>query len=149
MDGFPAESPAAEPKSRRLYSTLALVLLAIAMGSVIQALGWAQTSNYALVRALEHGTAKIDPYSWESRDSSYHNGHYYSVKAPGMAFLILPFSRGLKALGVDQLGPTMINGARSGNALRWARAGVPSGMYANNLALARVTRARITNYTPF
>jgi hypothetical protein len=134
---------------QRKLSTLSLILLAIAMGSVIQAMGWAQTSNYALVRAMEHGTAQIDEYSWETRDSSWYNGHYYSVKAPGMALLVLPFSRGMKALGVDQLGPAMIEGARSGNALRWARAGVPSGMYANSLKLATQTRARITNYTPF
>lgn len=135
--------------NRRRYSTIALVLLAIAMGSVIQAMGWAQTSNYALVRALEHGTAQVDPYSWESKDYSYYNGHFYSVKAPGMAFLILPFDRALKAVGADQLGPVMIAGAKSGNALRWARAGVPSGMYANSLKLAQETRGRITNYTPF
>jgi hypothetical protein len=135
--------------NRRRYSTIALVLLSIAMGSVIQAMGWAQTSNYALVRALEHGTAQVDPYSWESKDYSYYNGHFYSVKAPGMAFLILPFDRALKAVGADQLGPVMIRGAREGNALRWARAGVPSGMYADSLKLAQETRGRITNYTPF
>jgi hypothetical protein len=134
---------------RRKLSTISLILLAIAMGSVIQAMGWAQTSNYALVRALEHGTTQIDRYSWETRDSSYYNDHYYSVKAPGLAFLTLPFSRGLKAAGADQLGPVMIEGAKSGNALRWARAGVPSGMYANSLKLAHETRGRITNYTPF
>ncbi|MBJ7458064.1 MAG: hypothetical protein JHD02_02635 [Thermoleophilaceae bacterium] len=134
--------------SRKL-STISLVLLAVAMGSVIQAMGWAQTSNYALVRALENGTAQIDEYSWETRDSSYYKGHYYSVKAPGMAFLVLPFSMALKAVGADRLSVVMIEGARRGNALRWARAGVPSGMYANSLKLAQETRARITNYTPF
>ncbi|MFT4048686.1 MAG: hypothetical protein QM648_02470 [Solirubrobacterales bacterium] len=150
MDGFPAESPTAtSARTRRRLSTLALVLLAIAMGSMIQAMGWAQTSNYALVRALENGSAVIDEYSWETRDTSYYNGHFYSVKAPGMAFLVLPFDVALKAVGVDQLGPKMIEGAKKGNALRWARAGVPSGMYANSLKLAHETRARITNYTPF
>lgn len=149
MDGFPAESTASSARTRRRLSTLALVLLALAMGSMIQAMGWAQTSNYALVRALEHGSAKIDAYSWETRDSAWQDGHFYSVKAPGMAFLVLPFDRALKAVGADQLGPKMIDGAYKGNALRWARAGVPSGMYANSLKLARETRARITDYTPF
>jgi hypothetical protein len=134
---------------RRRLSTISLILLAIAMGSVIQAMGWAQTSNYALVRALERGRAQIDEYSWETRDTSYYEGHFYSVKAPGMAFLVLPFDRVLKAVGADRLGPKMIEGAKEGNALRWARAGVPSGMYANSLKLAHATRARITNYTPF
>lgn len=134
---------------QRKLSTISLILLAIAMGSVIQAMGWAQTSNYALVRALEKGTAQVDEYSWESKDYSYYNGHFYSVKAPGMAFLVVPFSLGLKAVGGESFAQTMVDGARRGNALRWARAGVPSGMYANSLALARETRARITNYTPF
>lgn len=147
MDGAPAET--APFWNKRRFSTLAIVLMAIAMGSTIQAMGWAQTSNYALVRALENGTAQIDEYSWETKDSSWYEGHFYSVKAPGMAFLVLPFSRGLKAIGADRLGVTMTEGAREGNALRWARAGVPSGMYANSLALARETRARVTNYTPF
>ncbi len=147
MDGASAET--APFWTKRRFSTLAIILMAIAMGSTIQAMGWAQTSNYALVRALEHGTAQIDPYSWETKDSSWHEGHFYSVKAPGMAFLVVPFSRGLKAIGADRLAVTMTEGAREGNALRWARAGVPSGMYANSLKLARETRARVTNYTPF
>lgn len=136
-------------KTKRRLSTLSLVLLAIAMGSVIQAMGWAQTSNYALVRALETGTAKIDPYSWETRDSSWFDGHYYSVKAPGMALLILPVDRAMKAVGIDQIGPAMAAGAHKGGALRWARAGVPSGLYANKMHLAAPTRERITNYTPY
>ena len=136
-------------RTRRRISTLSLVLLAIAMGSVIQAMGWAQTSNYALLRALETGTAKIDPYSWETRDSAWIDGHYYSVKAPGMLLLVLPIDRAMKAAGVDQLGPAMAESAHKGGALRWARAGVPSGLYANRMHLASPTRERITNYTPY
>jgi hypothetical protein len=124
------------------------VLLALAMGSVIQAAGWAQTSNFALVRALSHGSAKIDPYSWETRDSSYYQGHFYSVKAPGMAFLVLPFYAGLKAVGAESFSKQMALNARESGALRWYRAGVPSGQYAGNLALARETRSRIEFYTP-
>lgn len=137
------------PRSKRRLSTLSLILLAIAMGSVVQAMGWAQTSNYALVRALESGTAKIDPYAWETRDTSWNDGHFYSVKAPGMAFLVLPFDRAMKAVGIDQIGPRMSDSAHAAGALRWARAGVPSGLFANRMHLATPTRERITNYTPY
>ncbi len=128
---------------------MALILIAIAMGSVIQAMGWAQTSNYALVRALERGTAVIDPYAWETRDTSWTDGHFYSVKAPGMALLVLPFDRAFKAVGIDQIGPAMAARAHESGAWRWARAGVPSGQYVKKLKLARETRERITNYTPY
>ncbi len=136
-------------RRRRLYSNLALILIAIAMGSVIQAMGWAQTSSYALVRALERGTAVIDPYAWETRDTSWTDGHFYSVKAPGMALLVLPFDRAFKAVGLDQIGPAMATRAHEAGAWRWARAGVPSGQYVKKLTLARETRDRITNYTPY
>ena len=134
---------------RRTIGTLAIVLLALAMGTVIQTAGWAQTANYALVRALTDGKATVDEYSWESKDFSYTDGHYYSVKAPGMALLILPFHVTLQAAGAGDLSKSMALNAREGGALRWYRAGVPSGAYANNLDLARETRTRIEYYTPY
>lgn len=134
---------------QRKLSTISLIVLAIAMGSVVQGIGWAQSSNYALVRALEKGTAQVDAYSWESKDNSYFEGHYYSVKAPGMAFLVLPFSLGLKAVGGESLSQTMVNGAKGAGAFRQGGADVPEGMYAGSLKIAQETRATITNYTPF
>ena len=55
----------------------------------MQASGWAQVSNFALVRALSNGTAKIDPYHWETKDESWYKGHYYSVKSPILPALSL------------------------------------------------------------
>jgi len=69
---------------RRRRGLLAIVAVVIGYALVMQALGWAQTSYFALVRAFSHGTAEIDKYHWESRDESFHKGHFYSVKAPGM-----------------------------------------------------------------
>lgn len=134
---------------QRKLSTISLILLAIAMGSVVQGMGWAQSSNYALVRAFEQGTAQVDKYSWESKDNSYFEGHYYSVKAPGMAFLVLPFSLGLKAVGGESLSQTMVNNAKRAGAFRQGPNTVPDGMYAGSLKLAQETRATITGYTPF
>lgn len=130
------------------YGTVAIVLLAIAMGTVIQGLGWAQTSNFALVRALSDGTAKIDPYKWESRDTSYYQGHYYSVKAPGMAFVLLPAYMSLEAAGAPSLSREMVFNARDGGAMRWYRAGVKNKQYSNSVSIALKTRSDIENYTP-
>ncbi|MGI8595386.1 MAG: hypothetical protein ACR2ML_13675 [Solirubrobacteraceae bacterium] len=61
-------SDTARPARRR--GLLALVLLALAWAFVMQALGWAQTSYYALVKSLSDGTTSIDPYHWEKRDKA-------------------------------------------------------------------------------
>jgi hypothetical protein len=56
-----------------------------------QAGGWNQNSRVDMVRALvEHGTFTIDRYAHNTGDSSLRDGHYYSDKAPGAAFLCLP-----------------------------------------------------------
>lgn len=49
-----------------------------------------QTSHYALVRSLAAGTASIDRYEWITCDKAFFRGHYYSVKAPGLAVASLP-----------------------------------------------------------
>ena len=49
-----------------------------------------QASHYALVRSLATGTARIDEYEWFTCDKALYQGHYYSVKAPGLAVLSLP-----------------------------------------------------------
>src|SRR5206468_7177531 len=74
----------------RMRSRAAIVALAVGWALIMQSLGWAQTSYYAFVKALSHGTARIDAYHWETRDKSYINGHFYSVKAPGLAFVLTP-----------------------------------------------------------
>ena len=71
----------------------------IAAGSPVQRIGCNQTSHYALVRALADGTARIDPWQAETCDKSYFDGHFYSNKAPGLAFVALPPYLVLDALG--------------------------------------------------
>ena len=54
----------------------------------------------AAVKALVHeGSARIDPYHWETRDKSWFEGHFYSVKAPGLPFLTAPLYAGIDAVG--------------------------------------------------
>ena len=47
-------------------------------------------ANHAQVRALAAGQAEIDRWHWETRDKAWFRGHFYSVKAPGLAAFTLP-----------------------------------------------------------
>lgn len=69
---------------------LALALL-LCYGFFQQAPVWNEYSRYDLVRALvEDGTTSIDRYQENTGDKAFYNGHYYSDKAPGTAFLGVP-----------------------------------------------------------
>ena len=69
------------------------------MASPIAPLGWNQTSHYALVRALDDGTSRIDRYHVLTGDEALRDGHWYSARAPGLAFGSLPLYEGLEATG--------------------------------------------------
>jgi hypothetical protein len=111
---------------------LAIAALAFACAFVIQASGWAQTSYFAMVRSLAHGTPTIDRYHWETRDESYYRGHYYSVKAPGLALLTVPLYKGLDAAGFTDVSARAAHKADEGGAGRWVQAGYPVGLYGND-----------------
>src|SRR5438445_7146811 len=72
------------------WGIAAIVCVALAQASLIQAIGWNQTSHYALVSALDRGTARIDRYQSTTGDKARYRGHWYSARAPGLAFFALP-----------------------------------------------------------
>jgi hypothetical protein len=76
----------------------AIVSVGIAWGLVMHAMGWAQSSYYAQVRALAAGQSQIDPWQWQAKDEAWVDGHFYSVKAPGLAALTLPAYLALDSL---------------------------------------------------
>ena len=84
--------------SYRSLSVVAIAAVALACGTIVQRADWAQNAHYALVRALADGTPRIDAYHQDTGDKSFTNGHYYSVKAPGLAFVSLPPYLVLRAL---------------------------------------------------
>src|SRR5579884_2545819 len=95
-----SSSSARSTSSRRRYWWVAaLVCVALAQASVIEAVGWNQTSHYAFVRSLAHGTARIDPYQASTGDKARYHGHWYSARAPGLAFFLVPAYEGLRAVG--------------------------------------------------
>jgi hypothetical protein len=125
--------PADRSSPRRRRGLLAIVLLTVGYALLIQTQGWAQISNYALVRALADGTAKIDPYHWETRDESYYKGHYYSVKAPGLAFVTTPLYGALDAAGFKRYSRSAAETARNHGAGRWVGGKRPESLYGGSL----------------
>ena len=75
----------------------AIAALAVAWALLMHAMGWGQLASYAQVRALADGRAEIDRWHWETKDKAWIDGHFYSVKAPGLAALTLPAYLGLDA----------------------------------------------------
>ena len=73
----------------RRASLLAILALVLAYASVAQGGGANQLAHFSLVRALTHGTAQVDSYHWETKDLSWYHRHYYSSKAPGLAFILV------------------------------------------------------------
>lgn len=85
---------------------------------------WNVSSRLNLTYALaERGTFRIDDYHQNTGDKVYHQGHYYSDKAPGPSLLAVPFYLLLKWAGI-----------RSENFMRYgltlAVVGIPSALAA-------------------
>jgi 4-amino-4-deoxy-L-arabinose transferase-like glycosyltransferase len=133
---------------RRRAGTLAIIALAVAAGLVMQASGWAQTSNYSLVRALSDGTAKIDPYHWETKDESWVDGHYYSVKSPILPALTLPLYEVIKRTDAPHWAYEAAKSARGQGAWRWRPTATPQGLYGENRLRTYRIRGRIEQSTP-
>ena len=78
---------------------VAIVSLGVAWAVIMHAGGWAQQAHFAEVRALASGRAEIDRWHWETGDKAWIDGHFYSVKSPGLAVLSLPFYAVIDAFG--------------------------------------------------
>ena len=88
-----------------------VVVLALAYALPVQRFGCGQKAHYSLVRALADGTPRIDRWAKETCDISYFDGHYYSNKAPGLAFTTLPVYLALDVLGLvpmQRMGATRV-----------------------------------------
>ncbi len=133
---------------KRRYGLGAIACLAIAYAMVMHSLGWAETSNFALVRALADGKPEIDQSHWETKDKSWSDGHFYSVKAPGLAFVTTPAYKALTAVGGTEASADLAHNARDGGATRWEREGTSKGLYSDDPQRAERVRTRIEEETP-
>jgi len=134
--------------SRRRHGLLALAALAVGWALLMQSLGWAQTSYYAFVKALGDGTTRIDAYHWETRDKSYTDGHFYSVKAPGLPLLLTPVHVVMEAAGADGLAREAADNARRGGARQWSYRGLNVHAYGYDRARAATIKRRLEVQAP-
>src|SRR4051794_6798895 len=114
----------------------------------MQASGWAQVSNFALVRALSNGTAKIDPYHWETKDESWYRGHYYSVKSPVLPALTLPVYEAVRAVGGESWAYETAKSARLHGSWRWRPLALPADLYGGNRIRTYHVRGQVEAATP-
>ena len=121
---------------RSQLGTTALVLLALGAGLIIQWPAWAQSSYFLLTKSLARGTARIDSDQWQTGDKSWVNGHFYSVKAPGMPVMLVPPYLGLRAIGFDGVSSSYESGKKSSK----PAAGPP----AKRRAMAKLKKERLT-----
>lgn len=87
----------------------ALLATGVALAWTMQPPGMMQNSHYALVKAFDNGTARIDRTIGElgdlgTNDVATRDEHVYSVKAPGLAAAVLPGYAVVKAIGVRTTG---------------------------------------------
>jgi hypothetical protein len=127
---------------------VALAVFACACAFIVQSPGWAQTSYMALSKALSGGTAKIDRWHWDSHDVAYTNGHYYSVKPPGLVLATLPLYEGLKKAGGEQIAHDARVRAQEGGAAPWASRTPPAEQYGFSRTRATAARETIADDAP-
>jgi hypothetical protein len=129
--------------------TAAIVSLGLAWGLFMHPAGWAQSAFYAQVRALASGTTQIDRWHWETGDKAWVDGHFYSVKAPGLAALTLPAYLGLDALGAKEWARDAAATAHRSSWDPWRpHHEPPFESYGFSRARARHTEAQVANTVP-
>jgi hypothetical protein len=129
-------------KSERLVEFVLFLLLVVSYGYFFPR--WAdpnQNSRLDMVIAfVENGTFQIDQYVWNTVDYAKVGEHYYSDKAPGMAFLGIPLYTGLKVFldlpVMDKLTDRLAHSSAFQSTLRSGGTGVL--MEKVRLALAQV-----------
>ena len=127
----------------------AIAALAVAWAVIMHAGGWAQQAHFAEVRALAAGRAEIDRWHWETGDKAWIDGHYYSVKSPGVAVLSLPFYLGLDALGGQELAREAAANARRSDHPRWnQQTSPPYASYGYDAVRAIRVENRVDDNTP-
>jgi hypothetical protein len=129
--------------------TVAIVCLGLAWGFAMHSMGWAQLAHFAQVRAFDAGQAEIDPWHWETGDKAWIDGHFYSVKSPGVAALSLPLYQALDTEVGRDLASTAITNARRTAHPRWAADERPNyELYGYDPVRAMLVQARIERNAP-
>jgi hypothetical protein len=68
-----------------------ILCFALGCAMVVQHdVGWNEYSHFAQVRAFDRGTPIIDRYAHTTGDRAYYHHNFYSDKAPGLGFYLVP-----------------------------------------------------------
>jgi hypothetical protein len=135
--------------SRSRPGVAAIVSLGVAWGLIMHTMGWAQLAHYSQVRAFADGDAQIDRWHWETNDKAWVDGHFYSVKSPGVAGLSLPFYAAIDGLGGDDLARDAAANARGAAHPKWHPQGVvPLENYAFDVERGLRVEAQVEQATP-
>ena len=101
----------------------------------------------ALSRGLLDGTPQIDKWHWETHDVAYNDGHYYSVKPPGLSIVTLPLYAGLREAGGEGVArDARIRAESGGNP--WGARTLPTESYGYSRKRAIAARALIADDAP-
>ncbi len=125
----------------------AIVSIGIAWGFFMHAMGWAQTSYYAQVRALAAGHTEIDSVKWQAKDEAWVDGHFYSVKAPGLAALTLPAYLGLDAVSAPSAARAAAGNAHATAHDHW-HSHAPPKYFGFSVDRARRVQREVAQQTP-
>ena len=126
----------------------ALAVFACACAFIVQMPGWAQTSYISLTRALADGTAQVDRDHWQTHDIAWFEGHYYSVKPPGLPLATLPLYAGMRELGAEGLARKARLRAEATGRAPWTQSRQPVENYGFDLQRTIAARAAIAESAP-
>ncbi len=127
----------------------AVVTLGFAWGMVMHQIGWAQLAHFGQVRAFADGQAQIDPWHWETNDKAWVDGHFYSVKSPGVAALTTPFYLAIDAVGGQKLARAAAENERQTAHPKWRPDSVvPLENYGYDVERGMRVQARVEGETP-
>jgi hypothetical protein len=97
----------------------AVVTLGVAWGLVMHQMGWAQMGHFDQVQAFSKGRTQIDQWHWNTNDKAWVDGHFYSVKSPGVAALTTPLYKAIEGLGGDKLARAAVDNERQTAHPKW------------------------------
>jgi hypothetical protein len=99
--------------------TLAIACLGVCWGLTMHSMGWAQFAHFAQVQAFSEERAEIDEWHWSTNDKAWVDGHFYSVKSPGVAAISLPAYLALDATFGHDFADEAVANARAAEYPRW------------------------------
>ena len=127
----------------------AIVTLGVAWGLVMHQMGWAQMAHYDQVQAFDKGQTQIDQWHWDTNDKAWVDGHFYSVKSPGMAALTTPLYAAIEDLGGGKLARAAVNNAEQTAHPKWTPDSViPLENYGYNVERGQRVQRIVEESTP-